>query len=308
MKKWMIVTGLVMFYAHLQADFDLTDASTETFQQLTEINTREPGPITLKVDGDRIGKAKLHHHHKGHINYAFAEADATAVVWYNRCYKEGLQLGVGYEYSYLKMDKNPFFKRKRYPTFTATAAFFTHRACDWKWIFAVNYNIDADKWNFNDYSTWDLLLWGRYDYCDNIGLHAGLYAQTGMKMDRVWPVLGFDWQINSRWKINAVFPIDMAIIYTINDNWNLAIAGRTFNDRHRAGRKGHFRKAIWRYENSGIEGAINNITFNGALTLNVHAGYAFGGRLRIANMHNHDIHRRYFRGSCYAGGQISLNF
>ena len=306
----LLLAGMMTFTAQLKAaDYDLDSAGPENFQQFNpEFAEKQTGPFTVSIKGDWFAKAKLRHHHRGNLRYAHAEANAVATVWYNECNQEGLQFGVGYEYSKLDWHSNPFFRKKNYHTFTASTTYFTQRLCDWKWVASLNYNIDAEKWNFNKYSTWDILLWGRYSYSDCFGIHTGIYAETGMKMDRVWPVLGFDLQITERIKLNAVYPLNMSLVYTVNENWNVAGVVRTFSDRHRAGDKGFYRKAVWRYSNMGTEGAINYVTDSGRINANAHAGYALGGRVRIANMHNHHSRNRRLRGCFYAGGSLSYNF
>ena len=302
----MCATFLVI-WGGLQAEFNLEDAGTESYQEIDDAAPKQ-GPFTLDVSGDWIGKSDVHGHDRGTIQYDHIDTAAKAVVWYNECYKEGIQVGVSYDHCRLDWTKNPFFKKKKYNTFSALFAFFTHRVSDWNWITSVQYNIDADKWNFNEYSTWDLLLWGRYEHFCNVGLHAGIYAQTGMKLDRVWPVIGFDWKINHKWKLNAIFPINVSLIYTVNRNWALSVAGRFFNDRHRAGNEGFYRKALWRYTNTGAELGVTYTAWRGHLTANAHVGYTLGGRLRISNMHNHHVHHRRFKDAPYAGGELTFNF
>lgn len=309
MNKWSayLIAGCVLSCTALQAEFNLEDAGSEHLDEGVKSAT-ESRPFTITASGDWISNAKVQEHHAGRLIYDHTDVAAKAVVWYNECYKEGVQLGVGYDHTRLNWNANPFFARKNYNDMNILGAFFTHRLPDWRWIASVQYNIDADKWNFNQYSTWDLLLWGRYEYNCRLGVHLGIYAQTGMKMDRAWPVLGFDWKISRNWKLNAIFPLNVSLVYTLNDHWSLAVAGRFFNDRHRAGEKGYYKKAVWRYTNTGIEGAINYTAFCGKLTANVHAGYALGGRLRIADQHNHHPHHRKFDGSPYAGAEVDFNF
>lgn len=297
----------LLAYSSLQAEFNLEDAGTESYKEIDE-NAPKQGPFTLAASGDWVGKSDVHGHHRGTIDYNHQDATAKAIVWYNECYKEGIQVGVSYDHARLNWTRNPFFKKKEYNTFSTLFAFFTHRVSDWNWIASVQYNIDADKWNFNQYSTWDLLLWGRYEHFCNIGIHAGLYAQTGMKLDRVWPVIGFDWKINRKWKLNAIFPLNVSLIYTINHNWALSIAARFFNDRHRAGNEGFYRKALWRYTNGGAEFGVTYTAWRGRLSANLHAGYTLGGTLRISNMHNHHVHHRRFKDAPYGGFCVTLNF
>src|SRR5262249_40133585 len=149
------------------------------------------------------------HKYEGHIQYNHEEIDFTAVICYNECFKEGLSLGLTYEYTFLDWNKNPFFCRKNYDTVSIALTYFTHRLSGWRWLAEGTINVDADKWQFSDYTTYNILLWGRYTYCPNVGIHIGFYAETGMKLDRVWPILGFDWRISRDWELNLVYPLNI---------------------------------------------------------------------------------------------------
>lgn len=306
MKKKLtcLLASLLLCGFELKADYDLDDAATK------EITTAEnsQGQFNVTVFGDWIHKAKFDHDDaEGHIRFSHMEAQFDALVWYNSCYEEGLTLGLGYEYTKLNWNHNPYFKRQRYDTAVLNATVFTHRLCDWYWIASFGMNADVDKSNFSDYTTWDLTLWGRYQYTQNMNLHAGIYAETGMKLDLVLPIVGFDWSFCENWKLSAVFPVNMALVCTLDEIWTVSLAGRVFSDRHRAGQKGAEPKAVWRYSSAGAEVAVN-ANFCGCLTGNIHGGYDFGGRLKIANRHTEHSKRFRFNGAPYFGASLKINF
>lgn len=298
----LFFAGVLCSWASLVAEYDLDDRS------MMEMG-RERGQFQFNVLGDGLGKAKFTKKHRdhGHIQFDHFSAVADAVVWFNDCDKEGVNVGFGYEYTRLKVNPHFLFKRQHYDTALVNLTFFTHRLDDWRWVAFAQYNIDADKWDFTDYSTFDLLLWGRFDYCTTMGVHIGIYAETGMKADLVLPILGVDWRIGKSWKLNAVFPLNVSLIYNWNDKWAVALAARVFNERHRAGKEGLRNKAVWRYSNGGVELALRYEP-NGKLQANIHAGYATGGKLKVASQHYH--HKRHYRfdGSPYAGAEATVSF
>lgn len=304
-----IFAGLLLSItpAIVQAEYELQDVGSENITAASS-SSNQQNPFHIQIEGDWVAPAKFKHHDNigKKLHYTFISAGADAVVWYNDCHDEGLNLGIDYDYTNLRVDCNDFFHRKVYNTLTLEGSFFTHRLCDWYWVANVSMNIDADKWNLSDYLTWNMLLWGRYDVCQNWGVHAGLYVETGMKLDRVLPILGFDWTY-CNWKINAVYPMNVSIEYKVDNKWTVSAAGRFFSNRQRAGRSGDYEKAVWRYTNTGIELAVINTSFCG-LTANLHGGYAFGGRLKVADRHTHHSHRLRFDGSAYAGGELSYRF
>lgn len=301
----LLTAILAMASAGLQAEYELEDASSLEIQPVENNGS----PFEIQITGDWLSKAKFDKDDaSGHIRFDHAQAVFDAVVCYNECYKEGVMIGLGYEYTRLDWEHNPYFKRKNYDTAVLSTIFFTERYCDWRWLTSLSVNFDADKWVFRDYTTYDILLWGRYAYNCNVNLHLGIYAETGMKLDRVYPVIGFDWQISKKWQLNAIFPLNVALVYTVNPCWSIALAGRIFSDRHRAGKEGLLsEKSVWRYSNAGAEFAINR-TFCDWLKANAHVGYAFGGRLKVANRHSHDSHNFDFKSSGYVGGALTINF
>ncbi len=119
---------------------------------------------------------------------------------------------------------------------------------------------------------------GEYDYSKNIGVHVGFLGWTGLKIDKILPILGFDWTFCEKWTLNAVFPVNVSLVYAYNDKLSFAAAGRFFWNRHRIEKHALLSEGIWEYRNSGAELAVNYALKNFA-ALNLHAGYTFGGML-----------------------------
>lgn len=307
----MLFAGLLLTSAQLKADYDLDDTSSVSIEE----NVSEKGPFNISMKGDYLLRTKFKHHdgdkfpgiEKDHFQYWTAEAEVNAVVYYEKCFTEGLIVGIGFDHAYFNWTNNPFFSQKNFNNLELSVAFFTERLCDWLWKTSVAMNLDTDRWDFNEYTTYDLVLWGRYSLCCNWGIHVGIYAETGMKLDRVLPILGFDWTINDYWTLNAVFPMNMALVYKWNKCTSLSLAVRMFSDRHRVGPHENLEKALWRYSNAGLEIAANH-AFDSWINLNVHAGYTAGGRIRIANKENHDSERFKLRSTPYFGAELTMNF
>ncbi len=307
----LLIAGFILSLGNLQADIGDDDALYVSESIADETTKPAKGPFTLEVNGNYIGKAEHQSHNNedftGNIRYNHEKVQFDAVVYYNQPCEEALALNLGYESTYINWNKNPFFKRKNYDTLTVAGTYITHRLSCWQWIVQGAVNIDADKWSLSEYNTYDMLLWGRYTWNDCIGLHFGVYAETGIKLDRVWPVLGFDWQISKQWLLNAIYPLNISLNYFYNDLWTLNLAVRFFNERHKAGESGGFENAIWRYQNSGAEFALIN-NWCSWLRTNLHAGYTFGGKLKIADSRAHHNRRFHFKSSPYFGAEITANF
>jgi Domain of unknown function (DUF6268) len=287
-------------------DIDVEDLSNEQIQQDAR------GPFSVELSGDWIGPAKFdkHHCHFGRpkLKFATGQIDLNMVYYYNPCFNEGASVGVSYTRTRLDWRYNPFFTQKDFDMISVVLGGLSERFQDWTWKGQVTINFDnIEHWRLENYMSYDLLLWGRYAFRPNIGVHLGFIALTGMKIDRVYPIVGIDWTYNRHWKISAVFPTDISLTYTYNDCWSFLVAARFINQRHRVKKDQFFSEGLWFYTSSGAEAAIK-YTPTKRITVNVHGGYNFGGHLKIANRHYKQGRRFGFDGAPYAGAEIDVNF
>lgn len=266
-------------------------------------------PFFGGVDYEHIWNADFDEHHlKGeHLVYRVGKINLGSVCFYNKCYDEGIALGLTYTATYLRWNQNPYFRQRYFDTLSVNISGFSHRVDNWYWRGNVSMNFDVNNFDPGEYLTWDLLLWGRYSYTKNLGLHIGFYAITGMKIDRVYPILGFDWQCTEKLKFNVVFPMDINATYTINKCWTTGAAVRFFQSRQRANKHAHVSRALWFYNNWGAEYFVNyNLT--DFIHINLHGGYSFGGTLKLANKHYMHARRLDFKGAPYIGGTLVLAY
>lgn len=302
--SFVALTSLPTYAAAPWSDvnIDLEDLGAQDIQE------DDLGPLNIQFFGDYIGKAGVRCPGKHDLTFATAQADVNFVYYYDECNKEALTVGVSYMWTRLDWRLNPFFTQRDVDTASINLGAFTQRLPGWTWRAQVSANFDnLEHWNFSDYMNYDLLLWGRYEYCKNIGVHIGFIQFTGMKIDRFYPIFGIDWTYDDNWKLNLVFPTDLALVYTINPCWNVAIAARFFNQRHRMREHQFFPEALWFYTTSGTEFAIN-YSPTCRIKANIHGGYNFGGHLKVANRHYHDGHRMRLDGAPYGGAEVDINF
>lgn len=301
------LTVLALVWMPLHAEIDTQDFSAE--QITPQPQDDEGGPFKFEASYDYIGKTKFQKERikHEHIRFGQGQAELSAVFYYNRPCKEGALAALSYNWFDLHWEGNPAFHKKQFKTVTLSVAGFTERWCDWLWKAQVGGNIDADHPDFSEYLTWDIVLWGRYAYCEDIGINIGFLAQTGMKIDRCYPIFGIDWQYWDNLKLSAVYPVNISAIYTIDCHWSVDLAGRFFDFRDRAGSHAHLRKAVFHYQNSGAEFGVN-YDWGPRIDANAHIGYSFGGTLKIANQHNHHPHHFKFDSAGYAGAEVDVRF
>jgi len=230
------------------------------------------------------------------------------VYYYDPCNREAATAAVEYQKTYLNWQHNPYFKETNFDTISLVLGGYTERVDEWIWRGQVSINFDnIEHWNFNNYMNYDLMLWGRNVLCSNIGFHIGIFAQTGMLIDWVYPIIGIDWKYSEQLQINLIYPLNLSAVYQFACNWSVALAGRFINERHRVKKDAHLSQGLWTYKTVGIECALNYTPVDW-IAANVHVGSTLGGILKVANR-NYNHRRRYIiDDSAYAGGEVSISF
>lgn len=313
--KYILITSLlflkVQSYAQIEtADIGPQSIIPEAYEQ-GEKTGETPGPFSFNIYGDWVSRAKVERNWYGIKNLEFAatELQASMVYYYNACVKEGASVGLNYQRTYVNAHYNPFFNEKWVDTLSLVLGAATERVCNWIWRGQLSINFDnIQHWNFNDYMNYDLLVWGRYDFMPNFGVHIGFLGQTGMKIDRFYPIIGFDYTYDCHWKVNVVYPVNVSIIYTYSPELSIALAGRAFDERHRLKESTlYLSEGLWTYRMAGVE---LDLTYTPWIWLsaNVHAGITTGGIFKIANRQYNDKRRFHVDSSGYAGADVKLNF
>lgn len=289
--------------ADVDNDIDVTDMGDVEME--TSEQKGKPFSIDVHFDSVKSTDIRKGYYKDDTVQFAEGQVDLGLIFYYCPRFKEGLGVTIGYERTLLRWENNPWFNQDRFNTAHLSINGFSKRLDRWFWRGQLDINIDTDHWQ-SSYMFYNLLLWGRYECCNNIGFHIGFIAQTGMQMDRVYPILGLDWQISRRWKLNLVFPVNVSLEYMITPRWSVAIAGRTFDSRHRVSNKEPHPKYLVRYQNVGGELAIKYD--DTVVSANIHAGYTLGGDVRIANPHNHHPHHYKLDPSAYTGAEVVVRF
>ncbi len=279
---------------------------------LAQDETAECGPFSIGSYADWTGKADFQHRHCKRkldtVQYGEAEADANMVFYYDRCNKEGLVASASYTFTQIKWE-NPYFNQSDFNTASVAVSGFTERAQDWRWAGQVKINFDnLEHFKFADYITFDLLLSGRYAYSECFGLHWGVLALTGYRIDRIYPILGFDWQISEDFKLNMVYPLNISLAYSITKEWTALIAGRAFDSRHRVGADQPVSRGLVEYRAAGVEAQIAYESSNKRIEGDIHAGQILGGTVKASNKSHHHIKRYPFDTAPYVGGHIAIKF
>lgn len=320
MKKiWITLSLLTLVYSnHALCQLNSDDYAAQTLlAEQMEAGEEPLKPFSFSATFDIAGKADFKQkrcHRKLHdVQFAIAEVNGSTGFYYNPACKEGLIASAGYSYTRIKWD-NPYITQDHFNTVNVAIAGFTHRTTPWTWSGQVQVNADVDHFSLSNYVTYNLILAGRYACNECVGLHAGFIALTGMKIDRVYPIIGIDWQINEDWKLNLVFPLNVSLLYAIDKEWSIGIAGRGFEERYRIGKQSSSRlhrkysRGLVEYRATGVEAGVYYTSCDESLQGNLHVGELIGGTLKISNEQHKESHRFRFRSAPYIGGDIAYHF
>lgn len=304
-----LLSGILICRSGLVAYDDKGVYGSESIENYTAASSDEKRPFGISVSGDTIFHSRFDEKpiKKEHLTYGQLDVEASAVFYYNECYSEGAAIAVDYELNRLHWKENPFFHQQDFHQIGLSLSFFSSRLCDWLWLGQAGFFINAEHLNFNEYAYYDFLGWGRYSYNSCLGIHVGIVGEVGMKMDHVYPIIGVDWMISDCWKLNVVYPMNISLVYGVNENLSFAIAARFFDKRQRADNDAPRPKSLWNYRTTGIELAMD-FERDDWLLANVHVGYTLGGRLKIADRHNDEKFHLDLNPAPYIGGKLSIRF
>lgn len=270
--------------------------------------SEKPRPFWIAAEIDAAGKATIEK--KGfrdqHLIYGLGHVELGAIYYYNPCYTEGAGVVLGYTVAKLSWKQNPYFNQTYFNTVNISINGFTKRARGWLWKGELTFNLDAQHTNYNLYANYDCVLWGRYEYSRNWGLHVGLWIETGMKIDRVYPIIGFDWQINSKWKLNMVFPCEMALEYNFVKNLTAYAGACFFDTRNRSGKHEPVPFSLYEYRTFNFEGGLKYE--NEWIEANIHGGSVIDGQLILSNRQHKDKRHFPLGSAIYGGGRIAVKF
>lgn len=300
LKKSLILSGWAVGQA---LSFAAAQAADYTF-------AHPEHPFYLIGNYRAVGSADFRRHSNGHLNYS----DAYGSVYYSHFLnpENSFSWQLGYYHLGLDWDKNPRFHQKDFNYGMASLSYVCQSIKRWRFVTDIGVSVDTHTFDFGQTAVYYALLWGRYQWLDNLGLHAGFFGYVGVKNGYMLPVVGVDWVLHPRWKLNAVFPVDLSLTYQIRKRWYTALAYSNFGGPYRFPRRvtekgGKFEHAIFEVYARGLELDLNYKNGN-RIWMGLGAGYNFGGWIFIKNAHNR--HGKYYKFEAAPFGQatLALNF
>lgn len=239
--------------------------------------------------------------------------NAMASIYYSHFINEKHALAFQLGYNFMRFDwpGNPRFSQKDFHYGIASLAWVSHGIEDWRWVVmgGVTASLQVE---FSKSAVGYGLLWGRYVWEIPFGIHIGFFGYAGAQNGLLLPILGFDWDINSKWKIYAIAPLELSLDYNFNKRWSASASYTTFGGpyrfpwRYKGGKEG-FEDGIFKFFSRGVDLSLNYV-YETILEARVAGGYNFGGWAEIKN--KHDRRTRYYKydGAPYVIGEFSVTF
>lgn len=257
------------------------------------------------VDRAKFTRTRSQRHH--HLSYS--EGFVLGTYQHKLPSNNDLNFGLGYmntKFSFSHHPKRTSFKQHDFHNMLVQVGATSREIDEWKIDGGLGLQINTDHFS-SRYTFFTGLLHGKQDYIHGSHLHVGIVAYSGLRYSRVLPILGFDYEFSKKLKLNAVFPLDMSLVYTIDDHWTIDTAIRFMLSRQRLNNNGTNPRGLVAYRNWGAEAGVT-YAFNNRCKVNLHLGETFGGRMRISSKHN--SHRKHLTldSALYYGLEASFAF
>lgn len=219
----------------------------------------------------------------------------------------GLIFGAGWVGSKVDMEDNPEFNQTTFDYVNFSLSAFTKAFPCWTWTVALAAFLDVEEFSLIDYALYQGILWGRYEVNSQLELDFGVIAEVGLHKEKIWPILGFIYTISPKWKINAVFPVNIALDYTINPCWMASASVRFLRNRHRLQEDEVNSQGIFEYRTTGYEVDLTYSPFPW-FSAKGFIGLTTQGDLKITDRNNHHAHHFKFEGAGYIGASAVLSY
>ncbi|MDP1836237.1 MAG: hypothetical protein Q8K75_09985 [Chlamydiales bacterium] len=238
------------------------------------------------------------------ISYFESQLMITYNHFFDQC--NAISFGGAFGSNGINWRESPAINKNTFNTGSVTLGGYSKQYQRWLWRanFTARFSLDE---RVPTYVLYTSALWGRYDLTCRFGTHVGYFFETGMRKDKVWPILGFDYEFSDCLKLYAVYPFEVSLHYDVCRPWAIEISSRFFRYRDRMGDAQPDPRGLIEYRNTGAEFRLVYDWFP-AIKGNIHAGYTFGGDLRVTDRRDNNAIHYKFDPAPYFGGEFNLKF
>lgn len=267
----------------------------------------ELSPYSLSYISDSYGSAHVKRpHHDHHKRLSLSEGSLMGTYTQLLSETSGLLYGVGYRHTHLDFHHYHQFNQHNINNMLFSFGGFTKTSDDWMVDANLVLQMNTEHMSLSRYTYFNAWVHGKTLWKDDIYLHTGVIAYTGMHFTRVLPILGFEWLYNQKWAFEVIFPSWAKARYKITNNFSLEAVIRTFLSRQRLDNKRDHARRLIAYRN--ISGEVGlNYTWK-SLSANIHGGQTLGSRMRTSDKSGHDRKHFKLKDSFYWGLQLRYTF
>ncbi len=262
---------------------------------LTQLSADEPA-FSVAASYNGVTRAKFTHPHSERNHHlTFREGYVVGTYTHELKTNSNLQFGLGYmgtQFHFSHHPKRTSFGEQHFDNLLVQFGGSTKEIEKWKWDAGVGMQINTAHFHLSRYTFFNGVLHGTHFWKDDCNLHVGILGYSGMSYSRMLPIVGFDYKISPKWKLHAIFPLCMNVVYGINDKWAIDCGLRFMLTRQRLGDDGYYKRGLVAYTNWGAEAGLN-YSVNSRVRFNVHIGETFAGRMRLSTRSDH--HRKHLR-------------
>jgi hypothetical protein len=173
----------------------------------------------------------------------------------------------------------------------------------WNWDAGFSIQPDVNSFDLVNSTRYIGAIHGRYAYTDSIGVHAGIYAELGMRATSVNPIIGADYKTGP-WLYQAIFPQKAGISYTGFSHHIFSFMVRPFFTAVKVHKGNYHHPAVALYNGNGAEFRYD-LTPNPMWNFWISLGHTFGSSLTIGNRNFHRQKDMHINQAPYM--QIGLN-
>ena len=219
----------------------------------------------------------------------------------------GLTFGAGWVGAELNLENNTDFHQIIFNYLNLLVGGYTSAFSDWLWKASVGAYLDTEEYSLIDYTLYQGVIWGKYAFSRPLELDFGFIVEWGLSRNKVWPLIGFIYVPSPRWQINAVFPVDLSIDYTVCECLEASASLRFLRSRHRVQQNEPNSQGIFEYHATGAEFDLTYAPFI-RFCVTGFLGSTLGGDLKISDRNDENANHLKFDGSFYAGVTALLSF
>ncbi len=220
----------------------------------------------------------------------------------------GVVAGLGYRWTRMGWSNSEFLRHPRFEEVGAFLRGFTHCLDCWMWKFGIGWWQQTYKLNMGRYGMAELFAWGRYDYIPGrLGLHIGFISLPGKRKGFTRPIIGLDYKFRNGFELDAVYPIDITLLYPVTYWFKTGIAARFNRSRERMRPDDIIPEGIIEYRNWGAEwrAVIEPIC---GIKAEAYIGSTIWTFVRVTTQHNKTVVYRNLDPVIYTGAHIFLAY